>query len=804
MQHVDTRNVGVPPADTVARALARAITCTLIIALMTLLASSSWAQRHNNVTISGSVKDSLTGETLPGAHIALLGTNHGAATNNYGFFSLRVPRGCDTILVSYVGYSPVRLALCLTQDTTVAVQLPPSLEIEQVTIEGQADHNSSRSARMGSIQVPKQVIQRVPMLLGERDALRIIQLLPGVQKGTEGTSGFYVRGGGPDQNLIVLDEAPVYNAYHMLGMFSLFNGSAIKNMELLKGGFPARYGGRLASVLEIVMEDGNMREWHGEAGLGLISSHAMVQGPIVKDKASFIVTGRRTYLDLLLRPFLSTEQGKPVFYFFDLTAKINWQITPRDRLYLSGYFGRDAFGMEYSEGSDGRSEVGIRWGNATGTLRWNRIINHSLFSNLTLIYSSYNFRVFANLFAGNDSFRTRYTTDIQNVGLKWDLDWRPIDGHTFRMGVSSIGYRFIPQSYLEQSTFSATVRNSINTVYSLEGALYAEDEMRLWDWGRANVGVRATSYAAKRFTKFSLEPRASLSVYLTRYLSAKGAFSLMGQNLHLLSSFGVNLPTDIWVPATRQLPPQSSWIASAGLSHDLPWIESTFSIEAYYKRTRGNIAYVSGATYAALSTPLGGNYWENLVTRGRSWSTGVEFLLQRKFGKLSGWLGYTLSWTRLQFDELNAGREFWARHDRRHDVSIVAMYQLSNRWRASATWVYGTGNAITLPAAIYEHKSYLHNIFGERIEEYGGLNSSRMADYHRLDLGIQYVRTNGRLEHTISIDVYNAYYQRNPFYYRVVSKTRLNPLTQQYEQRLELRQVTLFPVIPSISYKLKF
>lgn len=787
-------------------------TLPLLLTLAALFASAETsAQTVEHFTLSGFIRDASTGETLPGAHVQILNSTLGTASNNYGHYALVLPKGERRIRFSYVGYKPLELEILLERDSTLHVELEASVEIGEVVVEGQASHQSSRSARLGTIMVPKRAITEVPMLLGERDALRVIQLLPGVQKGREGTSGLYVRGGGPDQNLIILDDAPVYNAHHLLGMFSLFNGSAIKSMELQKGGFPARYGGRLASVLDIVMEDGNMREYHGSAGIGLVASHAMVQGPIAKEKASFIVTGRRTYIDLLLKPFVkasSSDMQSLNAYFYDLTAKLNWRINDKHRIYLSGYFGRDKFSSKFSEHNDSESKGGLWWGNATGTLRWNYVIRPNLFSNVSALYSMYRFNTYHKIKEQRNDFELRYYSGIQNAGLRWDLQWTPHPSHTLRGGLHLLGYEFTPSSYLQRGSMAEEQKDLKTLFYSGEAALYVEDDMRLGNWGRANIGIRLSDYITRRKQWLSIEPRISAAFYITPEFSAKTSFAMMEQYLHLLTGSGLGMPTDLWVPATLKLPPQKSWIASAGFVYDIPAWSSTASIEGYYKQNRGIIHYQEGASFFSANELLeqGGQYWEDKVTRGKSWSGGVEFLFQRHIGNLTGWIGYTLSWTQMQFDELNEGRPFWASYDRRHDVSIVLMYRLNDNWRFSGTWIYGTGNAFDLPLSTYagaDIPSETHN-YREKLTQYGQKNSYRMAPYHRLDLGIQWSKKRRYYERIWSLDIYNAYCRMNPFFYYVDSYREYDETTNESTQRTKLMQISLFPIVPTISLIINF
>jgi len=781
----------------------------LLGAFFLLFPSGLRAETGKRVSVRGFIREKTSRETLPGAQVVILGTTIGTATNNYGYYSLLVPKGELRLRYSYVGYAPVELTLRLERDTVLDVLLQEE-EIEQVVIEGQAQHESSRSSRMGTLQISRRALAEVPMLLGERDVLKVVQLMPGVNKGREGTSGLYVRGGGPDQNLIILDDAPVYNAHHLMGMFSLFSGSSIKSIELVKGGFPARYGGRLASVLDIVMEDGNMQEYHGSVSMGLISSQASVQGPIVKNKASFLVTGRRTYADILLAPFTPNMEVRPVFYFYDLTAKLNWQIDERNRLFASGYMGSDKFGARSVGTATMKMDMGITWGNVTGSLRWNHLWRANAFSNLTAIYSSYDLLTYVTMKVGKNEFSQTFSSGIQNLGLKYDVNWTQWEDHTIRFGAQAIGYKFVPMASSLKYTKKKIRESVVTALYSLESAVYIEDDIRVLDWGRVNIGLRGAYYGIDKTHSFFIEPRISASAYMTDNFSIKAGYARMNQNLHLLSSTGVGLPTDLWIPATKDLPPQKAWIASLGGVYDIERIASTFSVEAYYRESKGNIMYREGSSYMSVDDLAGrtNRYWEEKVTRGSGWSTGIELLLQRKVGKFTGWIGYTLSWTRVRFDELNAGKSFWATYDRRHDVSVVAMYRFNENWRAALTWVYGTGNAFTLPQTLLANKAHpdepSNNIAANYVD-YGEMNALRMGANHRLDLGVQWVKKFKRVEQIVSFDIYNTYARKNPFFYmieRVDEPSFFGGNT--YSANYSLKKFSLFPLIPSVSYTLNF
>lgn len=773
-----------------------------------------YAQRY---TISGMVYEKGSKETLLGVSVYAAGTTMGTSTNSYGFYSLTLPSGEWEIVFSSVGYQAKVFQIDLQKNVEFNVELDDSQqELEEVAVYGTASKTSSRSAQMSVIEVPVKQLKALPALLGEKDALKIIQLMPGVQSGTEGTSGFYVRGGGPDQNLIILDDATVYNANHLFGFFSLFNGDAVKSIELTKGGFPARYGGRLSSVLDINLKDGNKEEFSGEGGIGLISSRLVLEGPLAKDKSSFIVSGRRTYIDVLTQPFLDDDFNAG-YFFYDLTAKVNWQINSKNKLYMSSYFGKDKFYMKEDykyEGLRYKFNTGLFWDNATATVRWNSILSQKLFSNLSLIFSNYRFKIFEKDTYGSDVFSLSYRSGIRDVSLKYDFSWHPHPSHSVRFGVLSTWHQFTPTALvLKDSEFDENLKES-RIINSLESGIYVEDEIRVYDYGKLNVGTRISHYLVEDKQWVHLEPRISGSYYLSDRSSLKASYAQMNQNIHLLSSTGIGLPTDLWLPATKYAPPQNAWQVATGFGHDVPNWLTHFSIEGYYKKSSDVIAYKEGASFLMLEDVLDGEdaidgtiRWEDNITHGDAWSYGVELLAHRTSGRFSGWIGYTLSWTQMQFNELNFGEKFFARYDRRHDVSVVGVYELSDQITLSASWIYGTGNAVSLPLETYEGP--IHTVLPSDyrmfygIDYYDGKNTFRMESYHRLDVGVQFHKKLKRYESTWEVSVYNLYNRKNPFIY-ITDYDFVDLPNGESGTKITLNKLSLFPIIPSVSWSFKF
>ncbi len=816
----------------------------LLVLLLGLGWQTGWGQTAPTVTISGYVREAGSREALIGVNVYQTGTSLGTVTNTYGFYSLTIP-ALDTLRLTYsmVGYTTVYQVVGARTSQRVDVALPPGTLLNEVVVRSsRADEKVSDSPQMSQIDIPISQIKKIPALLGEKDVLKVLQLMPGVQKGSEGQSGLYVRGGGPDQNLIVLDDAVVYNASHLFGFFSVFNGDALKSVELTKGGFPARFGGRLSSVIDLNMKDGNKEKLHGEGGIGLIASRLTLEGPLTKKKSgpgstSFLVSGRRTYLDVLAAPIITAQSGGNTsagYYFYDLNAKINTELGPKDKLYLSGYFGRDKF-YATDKGFNSSSDIGFGWGNATGTLRWNHLFSDKVFGNASLIFSNYDLSIAAdnkNTFQNRtNEFSLRYTSGIRDFGVKYDLDIYPNPRHSLRVGVQATAHRFTPSAVVVNSTNASEGRVEIDKIDVLEAGLYAEDTWKPNAHWRLNGGLRLSVYRQKEVTYLRPEPRLSVAYMLRPDLSVKASYALMNQYVHLLSNTGIGLPTDLWVPTTGRVRPQQSQQVAVGVAKDFTGGSAltnglTLTVEGYYKRMDNIINYKEGASFLLIDDPTQSSQqqvrWEDNVTAGRGWSYGAEVLLQKKVGRFSGWLGYTLSWTQWQFAELNGGQPFFPRYDRRHDVSLVGIYELSPRITLSGVWVYGTGQALTLPQARFTayrqgggsnnggfQSSPLPLInqlfnFGQEVTEYGPKNSFRAEPYHRFDVSVQFHKKMKRHERTWEFSAYNAYNRRNPFFYQLDTVFTPTANGQNFTERTALKRYSVFPIVPSVSYNFKF
>ncbi len=777
---------------------------------LVLMLSCQFVNAQKRYTISGYIKDENTGETLINASIVLENKSKGINSNQYGFYSITLDEGSYSLVCSYVGYAPKVLAVVLNKNIELTITLATKQQQDAVIVSAKKRDNNVKNAQMGKVSLPMEQIKSLPAFLGEVDLLKIIQLLPGVRNAGEGSSGFYVRGGGPDQNLILLDDAPVYNTGHLFGFFSIFNSDAIKNVSLIKGGMPAQYGGRLSSVLDVAMKEGNNQNFQVDGGLGLIASRVAIQGPIKKNKASFILSARRTYIDILTKPFIA--QGNKFFgsgyYFYDLNVKANYQISDKDKLFVSGYFGRDVFDFRNRQKS---IDINIPWGNATGTLRWNHIFNKKLFGNSTLVYNDYNFAF--NAFQNN--FNIKLASGIRDLSLKQDFDLYPFTGHKIKFGGIYTYHRFKPS--VVSGNQDSIVFEPINAPikYAHEAAFYLQDDWEISENLKVNAGLRYSVFQQvgpfKKYVKDAngnpldstiygkgspvksyggLEPRLTLRYAFKDDASIKGSVSRNLQYIHLVSNSGTTLPTDIWVPSTQTVKPQISWLYALGYFKNFKDNMFETSVELYYKSMQNQIEYQEGYTPNTLEDT------ENSFTFGKGWSYGAEFYINKTKGKLTGWIGYTLSYTWRQFAALNFGNKFPAKYDRRHDLSVVASYEISKKWKVSGSFVFGTGNAATLPQRFYI-------VNGILTQEYSNINEYRLPSYHRLDLAATLTpakNANRKMKSEWVFGLYNAYSRQNPYF--IYFDQTGSPLGG--DLKVQAKQVSLFPIIPSLTWNFKF
>ncbi len=748
-------------------------------------------------TVSGLIRSKSKGETLIGASVSAGGNT--VASNEYGFYSLTLPAGEYTLQATAIGFQPFQQKIQLNADLRLDIQVEEEVKnLEGVVVTAQSRGRSLRNPQMGVERLSTREIKNIPVLLGERDILKTIQLLPGIKSAGDGNSGFYVRGGAGDQNLILLDEAPVYNASHLLGFFSTFNSDAVKDMTVYKAGMPAQYGGRLSSVVDIKMNDGNNQDYNLSGGVGLISAKLNVEGPIQKDRSSFLLTGRRTYADLFLQLSNDSTINRNKLYFYDLNAKMNYQLGDRDRLYLSGYFGKDRLGVGET--------FGITWGNGTGTLRWNHIFNSKLFKNTSLIFSNYKYLI--NIRSGGDDFDI--FSQIRDWNLKQEYQWNAAPGHQLRFGFNTIYHTITPGEVDAKNSISINSA-ALQKRYSWENAVFLSDSWKVSDKLNLTYGIRVSSfsilgegdyfqldetgnvtdtmsYARGEFVKtyFNPEPRVAASYLLNELSSVKASYVRNTQSLHLISNSTSSNPTDKWIASTNIIKPGISDQFSIGYYRDLAGRSWELSVETYFKTMQNQIDYRDGADIFANNDAI-----ETQLLFGKGRAYGLEMLLKKKAGKFTGWLSYTLSKTERKIEGINEGRWYNARQDRTHDIAIVASYQLTPRWTLSANWVFYTGDAVTYPAGKYR-------VDDQTIFYYTERNGYRLPDYHRLDIGATWeLKKKKRWSSELNFSIFNAYGRENAF----TINFRDNP---DDPNRTEAVRYALFKFIPSVSYNFKF
>ncbi|HEY4108000.1 TonB-dependent receptor [Puia sp.] len=767
----------------------------LFVAL--LLTTAGTAQTR--YTLNGTIRDKGSGEVLIGATISILEiTRSGILSNAYGFYSISAPPGHYNLLISFAGYQTDTIDLQLDKDRTLPIELATSSnQLTAVVVSANKKNDNVTRPLMGIQKLTTNEIKNVPVLFGEKDVLKTIQLLPGIQFAGDGNSGFFVRGGGADQNLILLDEATVYNPSHLLGFFSTFNSDAIKDITVYKGGMPAEYGGRLSSVIDIKMNDGNNKDYHYGGGIGLISTRLNAEGPIVKDRGSFSISGRRTYADLFLKLSSDSSVNSNSLYFYDFNVKANYKFDEKNRVYLSGYFGRDnlSFGNTF----------GIDYGNATGTARWNHVFSSRLFSNTSFIYSKYSYKIRIN----SNNNNIALTSDIKDLDLKEDLQYYVNADNKINFGFSAIHHTITP-GILSASQSSSFNSFTLQNKYSFENAVYVSHEYSPSANLHLNYGLRASSFMALGPGNFytydaagnatdtahyssgkvvksyaNLEPRASLSIQLSEASSVKFSYNRNTQVLHLLSNSTSANPTDLWIPSSNNVKPGIADQESIGFFKNTSNNRYEFSVEAYYKSMQNQIDYKNGAQLIANENV------ESQLLFGKGRAYGLELFAKKKVGRLTGWVSYTLSRTELKIDGVNLDKWYPAKQDRTHDIAIVGIYQASPKWTFSATWVYYTGNAVTFPSGKYQ-------VAGQTAFYYTERNGYRMPAYHRMDVAATLLgRKRKRFESSWTFSIYNLYGRENA--YSIVFQN--DPDDPSKTQAL---QYALFRFVPSVTYNFKF
>lgn len=772
------------------------------------------------VTVSGHITDKASGETLIGAGVITDGA--GAATNTYGFYTLTIPQGKGVSLkYSYVGYDDVTLTLDLLRDTTVNVALKANSELKEAVVSAQRE-SGIMATKMSAIEIPMNMIKNTPVLFGEADVLKTIQLMPGVQSGAEGFSGIYVRGGGPDENLLLLDGISLYNAEHMLGLFSIFQPEAVKKVTLYKGSFPARYGGRTSSIIDVRTNDGNLHETHGTVGVGVLCDKFHLEGPIAKGRTAYSISARGMHT-FLFDGILMAAKVPANYYFFDMNGKLTHRFSDRDRLFLNAYYGRDIFHFmdedEY-EITGGSNEyrkyddkTHIRWGNLLTSARWNHVFNGRLFSNATVAFTDYRMRMgYTTSEKSQDTeyfykYKFDYGSGIRDLTAKIDFDYSPAPRHIIKFGGEYVNHAYIPETYTTVEKENDKGQMVTDTTYTNkkeknrlghEMSFYIEDDFRVGGWLTLNPGLHLAMFLTSGRTYWSPEPRMSAKVDFGKGVSVKAAYSRMAQYVHLLSSAQITLPIDLWVPITKNIKPVTADQYSLGLYYNgLPGWE--FSVEGYWKDMHNVLEYKDGVSFMASSQS-----WEDNVVMGDGRAYGVEVFIQKTIGKTTGWLGYTLAKSDRVFSNglINNGERYPYRYDRRHNISLVVNQRLGKKWDLSAVWTFATGGTTTIP----ERESIVMLPDGTftQIDYAPHRNNYRLPPSHRLNIGVNYHKRLRRGESIWNFGVYNAYNRLNPNFVYYKADTKGNSESSLYTRKAKLKSVTILPIIPSFSYTYNF
>ncbi len=772
-----------------------------------LLVQCFHAVGQNSITISGYCKELSNGEPLIGAVIYEPNQKKSTSTNQFGFYSITLTSAQPIrLLYSYIGFKKAERQFDGKLSLSEQVYLEATNALQTVEIAADKTPPIQQSTKMSSVVLTQKQIKSVPAIFGEVDLLKVLQLIPGIKGGTEGSSGIYVRGGGPDQNLFLLDQAPLYNVSHLFGFFSTFNVDAINTVEVMKGGFPARYSGRLSSVVDIVMKDGNKQKWEVDGGIGLIASRLTVQGPILKDRASIIVSGRRTYIDYIARPIIKaqTEDGSYFgYYFYDFNSKINFKVNAKNHIYLSTYLGDDRFYGKVTGGFDKREgqTFKVGWGNQVSTLRWNTILSPKVFINNMFIFSRYNFYI--NIADDRlDNKRNlvsdviKFKSGVQDIGFKSVLDYFPNTSHAIKTGLNYTYHDFNAgatqvkiQGGSDDESFNFDLKSK--RTYASEVNAFVEDDWEMSKQFKVNLGLNYTFFYPGNKVYHSLQPRLSSRFLLDPSSALKVSYTFMQQNIHLLTNSNIGLPTDLWVPATDKVLPQKAHQWALGYSKSMKDDRYDFNAETYYKIMNNLIEYKEGANFITT-----GGTWEDKVSSGTGTSKGFELMLRKNKGRFTGWIGYTLSWTDRQFDDINFGKIYPFKYDRRHDVSLVGSWKITDVWEINTTWVYSTGNAISLQQRTFATSTLSGLGFGLNqlatySTYYGDKNSYRIPAYHRMDLGISHIKK----RNIWNFSIYNVYNRQNVFF-----------ITKDRDANGEeiFIQVSIFPIIPTVTWNFKF
>jgi hypothetical protein len=792
----------------------------ICLVLLVVFSAIQFAGAQNQkFTLSGYVKDSANGETLIGATVFLKELKTGEAANEYGYFTISAPAGNYTLIVSYLGFQSKEFPITLDKNTRFNIELNPKVvQTDEVIVTGERTDRNVKSTEMSRLEISGETLKQLPVVMGEPDLLKAITLLPGIKSGGEASNGFYVRGGGPDQNLVLMDEGVIYNPSHLLGFLSVFNTDAVRNVEIIKGGMPANYGGRLSSILNVSLKEGNNQKYKFTGGVGTIASRFSAEGPITKGKSSFMVSGRRTYIDLLVKPFIADSLRSNGYHFYDLNLKMNYVLSDKDRLFFSGYYGNDIF--TFTSPSNREISFSISWGNRMASLRWNHVFNGRVFANMSLVYNRYDLN---NEFKfGLGDFKAKFITHsgIEDATLKYDFQHSASSKHKLKYGLLYTFHTFKP-GIANGNLGDTKINEEIQNQYANEFALYALDEWQITQRLTVNAGLRYVAFQGMGpYTQYEfdennlktgaskswrtgeniyfyngLEPRLAATYLVTENSSIKASFTKTYQFLQLATTSGAAFPADLWIPSSQKVKPQRALQYAMGYYSNFKQNEYEASVEAYYKPMLNQVEFKPG-TQLFFNQNL-----ESAVIQGKGLSYGIEFFLKKKFGKTTGWVGYTWSKTTRQFDELNNGQAYYFRYDRTHDISFVLTQVLSKKWNFNFVFVFGTGNAMTLPNGRMPFRVGYDRQTNEPkfvfIDLYDKINSYRLPAYHRADISFTYLhKKTEKWESSWNFSVYNVYNRANPYFVYLVPDIE--------KQEVKAFMVYLFPILPAVAWNFKF
>lgn len=774
----------------------------LVLLIFPVILYAQTAVKDDRYTISGYVTDESSGESLLGANIYDKISQVGTTTNEFGFYSITLPEGKADLQFSYIGYQTSMKILDVSLNLKLNIPLKVNQELDEIVVYGNRSETGINATRMGAINIPMEQLKGIPAVLGEVDIMKTIQMMPGVQSGAEGSSGIYVRGGGPDENLILLDGVPLYNVDHLFGFFSIFTPESVKKVDLYKGSFPARFGGRLSSVVDVRTNDGDMRKFHGTLGVGLLSAKLQFEGPIVKDRTSFNISARRSYIDVIARPFMK-EEDQFNYYFYDFNAKVNHKFNDKHRLFLSVYSGTDKFSIMNQEDFkkyQSKDENSLRWGNTVAALRWNYVISPVLFSNTTVAYTEYRYQSVNKTSQKDGSYRSDYNSGIKDWTYSLDFNYLPLPKHHIKFGMIYLYHSFKPESLTGKIQNSSDDINKDfkslldSEIYAHESTLYVEDDFDISDRVSINAGLNLSLFHVQKKSYLSLQPRLSARFQLNRDIALKASYTQMNQNIHLLSSYTMTMPTDLWVPATKNIRPMKAHQYSLGMYYTgiHGW---ELSVEGYYKNVNNVLEYKDGAAL------MGSSYnWESKVEMGKGRSMGVEFMVQKKIGKTTGWLAYTLAKSDRKFPSgsINDGRWFPYKYDRRHNISLTVNHKFSEKIDMGASWEFRTGGTTTIGEQSTIVVRPGDDLTPSLVDYVGQRNNYRMPSSHQLSIGVNFHKKTSHGVRTWNISLFNVYNAMNPtFLFRDAKDENGN-------RRDVLKKVTILPLIPSVTYTYKF